>query len=213
MKATLGSLALCLAVAVSEARAQESLDTVKLSPAGWTQDSSRVDRSRSTDGNEWHGTVRLFFGAKQLDEDDWEPVDSQGEFAILTDFGPADWAVRLAFDLRFAASEEEEVLGLDVTSSTWELNLGVRKVFDTGSIVKPFLGAGLAFGGATLDIEIDDESDGGVGIWFDGGVDISLGGPVSLGLELSYSTIEIEIADFDTDAGGLRFGITLGFSW
>jgi opacity protein-like surface antigen len=119
----------------------------------------------------------------------------------------------MALDLRFAISDEEDVLGFDVVSSSWELNLGVRKVFDTKSIVKPFIGGGLAIGGATLDVEIDDDSDAGVGIWLDVGIDFSLGGPVSLGLELAYSTIPITIADIDTDAGGFRFGITVGFSW
>ena len=207
MKTAMTSV-LVLAVAAAEVRAQEMIGTFDL------QESSRIgEQADGAGSNTWHGTVRLFFGAKNLDADDWEPVDEQGEFAILSDFGPADWAVRIALDLRFAGSDEEEVLGLTVTSATWEFNVGVRKVFDTGSFVHPFMGVGLAFGGAALDLEIDDDSDAGIGLWFDAGIDFSLGGPVSLGVELSYSTLPIEIADVDTDAGGLRFGFTLGFSW
>jgi opacity protein-like surface antigen len=210
MKKALLTALVTLVVAVREARAQDLMAPMNVVD----QESSRVrgDSARSG-GDAWHGTVRLFFGGKSLDEDDWEPVDSQGEFAILTDFGAESWGVHIALDLRFAASDEEDVLGLEVVSSTWEINVGVRKVFDTGSFVKPFLGGGLAFGGAALDIEIDDDRDAGIGIWADGGIDFSLGGPVSLGFEIAYSSIRVDIADVGADAGGFRFGITLGFSW
>jgi opacity protein-like surface antigen len=213
MKAISLSAGVILLAAATDLRAQNPAETMTLSTLIENQESSRPGDPSPEKSSAWHGAVRLFFGAKELDEDDWGPVESQGEFAILTNFGADDWAVDLALDLRFAASEEESVLGLDVTSSSWELNVGVRKVFDTGSIVMPFMGAGLAFGGAMMDIEIDDESDAGIGVWFDVGVDFSLGGPISLGLELSYSTIPIDIVGVDTDAGGLRFGFTVGFSW
>jgi hypothetical protein len=214
MKVAIVSALVSLGAAVSDVQAQDLIEVVPLTASVVDQDSSRIQGDRSSGAKDaWHGTLRLFFGGKALDENDWEPVESQSEFAILTDFGPEDWGVRIALDLRFAVSETEELFGLDVESSTWELNIGVRKVFDTKTIVKPFIGGGLAIGGATLDIEIDDDSDAGIGLWLDVGVDFSLGGPVSLGLELGYSTIPIDIADFSTDAGGLRFGLTIGFSW
>jgi hypothetical protein len=159
------------------------------------------------------GTARIFLGWKGLDQDDWEPVESQGEFAILADFGPPEWPVRLAVDLRFAASAEEDVDGLDAVSASWELNFGVRQIFETGTNVRPFIGGGLSLGGAALDIEIDDDSDAGLGFWVDFGVDFDLGGPVSVGLELCLSYIPIEIAGVDTNAGGVHFGFTAGFSW
>ena len=205
-----------LAVAVCDVRAQDVIEPLNLAGAFTDQESSRVrGGDPGLDGKKgaWHGTVRLFFGAKALDEGDWEPVEDQSEFAILTNFGAEDWDVHVALDFRFAASDEEDVLGLKVVSSSWELNVGVRKVFDTKSIVMPFIGGGLAFGGAMMDIEIDDESDTGIGIWLDVGIDFSLGGPVSLGLEFAYSTIPIDIAGVDTDAGGFRLGLTVGVSW
>jgi hypothetical protein len=177
------------------------------------QDGDRGSSPVRVEDEGWRGTVRLFLGAKDLDESDWAPVESQGEFAILTNFGRADWDVHLALDLRFASSDEEEFLGVDVLSASYEVNVGVRKMFDTGTFVTPFLGGGISFGGATFEIDGEEEDDSGVGIWFDAGVDFSLGGPISLGLEVALSTLPIEIDDFDTDAGGLRFGITLGFSW
>lgn len=181
-------------VLASEARAQESREAA-VDPGGWT------------------GTVRLFLGGKGLDESEWAPVEDQGEWAILTNFGPRDWAVQVALDMRFAASEEEDFLGADVASFSYEINFGIRTVFDTGSLVRPYIGAGIALGGATFEIDGDEESDDGVGVWFDVGVDFMIVGPLCLGLELALSTIPIEITDIDTDAGGIKLGLTLGFSW
>jgi len=169
-------------------------------------------RARYVEGL-WEGNIRIFLGGKALDEDDWEPVENQAEFAILSDFGPAGWPVHFAADLRFGASEEEDFLGFDLISTSWELNLGVRRVFETGTSVKPFIGGGISFGGAEIELDGDSESESGVGIWLDFGVDFGLGGPVSLGFEFCFSFIPVEIVGVDTDAGGGHFGITLGFGF
>jgi hypothetical protein len=174
------------------------------------------DRDRRREGyvvGLWSGNIRLFFGGKALDENDWEPVETQGEFAILSDFGPAEWPVRLAVDLRFGASEEETFAGLDAMSTSWELNIGVRRIFETGTSVSPYLGGGLAFGGAEFELGSASESDAGVGIWLDFGVDFGVGGGVTLGFEFGFSFIPIEIVGVDTDAGGGHFGFTIGFGF
>jgi len=171
------------------------------------------NRRRTVTADIWTGNVRIFLGGKGLDKTDWEPVEVQNEFAILSDFGPAEWPVHFAVDLRFGASQTEDFLGLDVQSASWEFNLGVRKVFNTESPVRPYLGGGLAFGGAELDLDGDTESDSGVGLWLDFGVDFSIGGPMTFGLELCFTSIPITVAGVDTDAGGFHFGLTVGFSF
>ena len=175
--------------------------------------SAQESRESAVNQDGWTGTVRLFLGGKQLNETEWAPVEDQGEWAIITNFGPRDWAVQVAFDMRFAASETEDFLGADVTSFSYEINFGIRTVFDTGSIVKPYIGAGIALGGAAFEIDSEEESDDGIGVWFDAGVDFMIVGPLCLGIELAISTIPIEISDIDTDAGGVKLGLTLGFSW
>ncbi len=211
-------LAVFVACCGTEARGQTA------QPPMWTIDSAGgislldqdTSRSSGRSGQEqglWKGTIRIFLGAKALDEVDWEPVESQGEFAILTDFGPEEWPIRMAVDLRLGASQVEDFLGFDILSTSWELNLGVRRVFETGSSVKPYIGGGLSLGGAELELDGVGESGSGVGLWLDVGVDFGLGGSVSLGFELAFSFIPVEIVGIDTDAGGGHFGFTLGFDF
>ena len=210
---SLVSVLVILAVAVGEARAQESIEVSTLAALTGDQDSDRGKSGPRPDEDAWRGSVRLFLGAKDLNEAEWAPVDEQGEFAFLIDAGRADWDVRLAIDFRFASSDDEDLFGVNVSSGTFEINIGVRKVFDTGSIVMPYLGGGLAFGGATLEIDDAEESDEGIGIWFDAGVDFKILGPITLGLEVSLSSIPVDIAGVDANAGGIRIGLTIGYTW
>jgi outer membrane protein with beta-barrel domain len=168
---------------------------------------------RTYTGDVWNGNARIFLGAKGLDETDWEPVEIQNEFAILTDFGPEGWPVHFAVDLRFGASDTEDFLGLDVESTSWEINFGVRRVFNPEMPVRPYVGGGIAVGGAAMDLDGDTESGSGVGFWLDFGVDFSVGGPFTVGLEFAWSFIPIDVAGVDTDAGGFHIGITFGFSY
>ena len=208
MKAAWVMAVASLGVWAGEARAQDSIESWNFVRAGGVED-VRLDPEEGG----WTGTVRLFLGAKMLDETDWSPVEDQGEFAIVSNFAPRDWDIHLALDLRFASSEVEDFLGIDLESHSWEVNIGVRKVFDTGSIVRPYLGFGLAVGEAELEGDGEVISESGFGFWFSAGVDIVIIGPVSLGLELGISSIPIEIEDIDINAGGTRLGLTLGFSW
>src|SRR2546426_887887 len=97
--------------------------------AGLVEGPERPEPRRTVTMEVWTGNIRIFLGGKGLDKTDWEPVEVQDEFSILSDFGPADWPVHFAADLRFGVSTTEKFAGLDVQSSSWEFNLGVRKVF------------------------------------------------------------------------------------
>jgi opacity protein-like surface antigen len=218
MSKTTGILAAWILAAgfATAARAQDgslSLGGVTPSDEESFADQEGRNRRRTVTMDVWTGNIRVFLGGKGLDKADWEPVEIQNEFAILSDFGPSQWPVHMAVDLRFGASDTEDFLGLDVQSASWELNLGVRYVFYPEMPVRPYVGGGLAFGGAEIDLDGDTESDSGAGIWIDFGVDFSIGGPMTLGLELAWSSIPITVAGVDTDAGGFHLGLTIGFSF
>lgn len=171
------------------------------------------NRRRTVTMEVWTGNIRIFLGGKGLDKSDWDPVEVQSEFSILSDFGPADWPVHFAADLRFGASNTETFAGLDVQSTSWEFNLGVRKIFNPESDVRPYVGGGLAFGGAELELGGSRESDSGAGLWVDFGIDFTITAPMTIGLELCWSSIPITVAGVDTDAGGFHLGLTIGFSF
>lgn len=59
----------------------------------------------SANANAWTGNVNAFLGQKTLEENDWAPLDKQGEFGVLVDFRQPDWPVSIALD--FLGSYDE----------------------------------------------------------------------------------------------------------
>jgi hypothetical protein len=128
---------------------------------------------------EWTGNINAFLGAKALNNDDWTPAEDQGEIGIKFDFRPKSWPVNIAIDYNYAQSDDESfvdpVLGSGkFQSTTTELNVGVRKIWDQYSTVRPFIGGGLSFESAKGEVtafgQSASDSDTGTGIWFGGGV-------------------------------------------
>lgn len=164
------------------------------------------------------GHANLFLGAKALDENDWAPLDSQTEVGVEASWGGQDWPVLIATDLLGSASSEN-VLGIDIEGSTGELDLGVRKIWNTGGKrrVHPHLGGGIAylsakFEGASGGVKVSDD-DTGVGVWLGGGIFWRLGTRFNLGMSARVSTASVTLYDVDGDAGGGHFGLILGWGW
>ena len=108
------------------------------------------DSSSSPAG--WTGNINGFLGMKQLDEDDWEPVEEQTEFGVKLDFKQESWPVSIAIDYLVSSDDDSGlyyvsgygVIAADVEGETSELCLGVRKVWDQSPTMRPFIGGGLA---------------------------------------------------------------------
>lgn len=175
--------------------------------------------------NAWTGNVNGFLGAKILDEDDWAPLDEQFEGGILFDIRNTSWPISIAID--FLASYDEEDVSVAVLNfgtfntnlegNTTEFNLGVRKIWDTPSVVRPFIGGGIAFinaeiKGTALGISVSDD-DSGVGVWFDGGAYVTLGGHFNIGVDVRWSKAEVTLFNVDGEAGGWHVGALIGYHW
>lgn len=165
--------------------------------------------------------INFLLGAKYLDSDDWENADSHGAFGIQTTFGPNDWPVGIAIDAYGSATTQDEVIldpsfAVGRTHSTFELGVGVRKIWKSGK-VRPFVGGGLASINANRDVFIGavslSKSDTGPGVWFDGGVFWRLGKQFNIGLNARISRGEITIENEDIQAGGFTLGLLLGWGW
>ena len=94
--------------------------------------------------------LNFVLGGKTLDADDWPLGDDQGEIAFLSTFGPERWPVQVAIDIVGSGSTESsfsvtapglEIRGEDLTQSTLEIDVGVRKIWETGR-ARPFVGGG-----------------------------------------------------------------------
>ena len=175
--------------------------------------------------HDWTGNLNVFLGAKVLDEDEWEPVEDQDEFGIKVDFRRQAWPVSIVIDYLSSSGDETELMfdpllgtvEFDIEGETSELNLGVRKIWDQSTYIRPFIGGGISFisaeyKGTALGITVSD-SDNAVGIWFGGGVYWTLADHFNIGLEAAFSTAEVTLFDLDADAGGGHFGVLAGFHW
>ncbi len=62
-----------------------------------------------------------------LEENDWLPVEDQGEFGAEVTFGRDYWPVQIATDA-LISSDENDALGINIVGLMSELGPGVRKV-------------------------------------------------------------------------------------
>ena len=170
----------------------------------------------SANANEWTGNVNFFLGQKTLDEDDWTPLDKQGEFGVLVDFKQQNWPVSIAIDFLVSADDGTES-GVFVEGQTSEFDVGVRKIWEVAnSSIRPYIGGGLAFINAEIKGTTSftvSEDDNGTGVWFGGGVYWTLGQHFNLGLDLRYSQADVTFFDVEGEAGGTHAGIILGYHW
>lgn len=173
---------------------------------------------------EWTGNINAFLGQKTLnDKDFWEPAEEQGEFGIEFDFRQRNWPISIAIDLMVASGEGDFFDPFNGTidtfkSRTSEFNIGVRKVWEGISPVRPFIGGGVSFMHAEAEEVVPGvgsftDTDDGTGLWLGGGVYFTLGYNFNLGLELKYSTADVTLENVDTNAGGTHFGLLVGYHW
>lgn len=157
------------------------------------------------------GNINLFLGMKFLNEDDWFPVEEQGEVALEFDFRQAAWPINFVVGLRKSQGTGSDS-GLNIEGETSELSLGIRKIFDQ-TPVRPYVGGGLAFIDATYEApdSFVSDSDNGVGLWVGGGVYVTLADHLNLGVDLRLSGAEVTLYGVDGAAGGAHLGILLGY--
>ena len=157
------------------------------------------------------GAVHLFVGQKLLDEDDWQPIDSQFEVGIDASLGDDDWPVWINVGL-FRANAEEELSAVeDLEGTTTEFSLGINKTW-TRHQFRPFLAGGLAFVNSDIEVrdpdEIFEDDDSGAGLYAQGGGYWRLGKSFNLGGMLRYS-----VFSDDFEGGGFHVGLIAGYGW
>jgi hypothetical protein len=157
--------------------------------------------------------VNFFLGQKSLKKDDWEPLEKQDEFGAEVTFGKKDWPIYIAVDL-FSSTTDDTSLGIKSEGSTDEFGVGVRKIWKSGNTM-PYVGGGVALvnGNIKVDSLGIDESDSSIGEWVGGGVFWRLGSRFNLGVGVRYSKATITLFGVDGEAGGLHYGLLLGWGW
>jgi hypothetical protein len=174
---------------------------------------------------DWTGNINAFLGMKYLDEDDWEPIEGQGELGVAVDFKKQGWPVSIAIGYLFSYADDtmlifDPFLGnvqFDFEGETSELSFGIKKIWDHFPSVRPFLGGGIALisaeiKGRALGVTVSDD-DNTIGIWIGGGVYWTLAEHFNIGFDLRWSKAEVTLFGVDGEAGGTHAGLLLGYHW
>ena len=174
----------------------------------------------------WVTNINLFLGSKFLDKDDWEPVEKQIEGGILFDIRRDNWWLSIAADLLYSRDDADitvDVLSIgtvnaNAESRTFEVNVGVRKVWENFKYVRPFVGGGPAFIKVELEAEqsgvsISDD-DTAFGVWIDAGVYVTLAKHLNLGIDARWSkATRVNLFNAEGEAGGWHIGALIGYHW
>jgi hypothetical protein len=171
----------------------------------------------------WTGHINYVFGYKWL-EKGWSPAGEQVEFGLVDfDCRKEGWPVSLAGQLllTYAGNVPRGLAGNN--SGTYELNLGVRKVWEDRSALHPFAGGGVSLIGATNSsfirfndggsAQVNEHSAAAAGVWADAGFYWILSDHWHTGAQLQYSWGELRLGGRDLDAGGLHLLGMLGYRW
>jgi len=169
------------------------------------------------DKNNWNVNTNFIIGAKALDKDDWEPVESQVEVGFNVDFAHRSWPFNLAVGILGSAIDKDDYFGAKVEGSTSELRVGLKKIWEPTSNMRIYIGLGLAVINAKLKLsdyydEVNDD-DNGSGEYISGGVFWTLARHLNLGFELGTSGATATVFNYDTKTGGYHALFLTGYHW
>ena len=187
------------------------LTMVVLLVVGWTCAAYPEDEST--------GNINFYLGVKELEEDDWGPLEEQDEFGFSVDFKQKSWPVSMV--IGYLHSSDERTINIHVprgrtvssnmVAETTELSFGFRKIFDTSSIMHPYAGGGLALISTSGFRSNDDDTE--MGLWFEGGLYFTILKRFNIGLYGRWSQTEVILCDEEDEGGGIHYGLLGGVHW
>jgi hypothetical protein len=180
------------------------------------------------------GYVNFLIGQKVFDSDDWDPIDKQTAIGAEGVFGPSTWPVHLTTYLNHASKTKDATgetspgvtFTYHIEADTWEFGAGVNKTWTAGKLY-PYVGAGGVYAKTDMTARqagysVSDDANG-FGLWGGTGAFYRLGTRFNVGGALRYSSVKVDFNAFDTgnvsfggadvQAGGLTFGVLLGWGW
>jgi len=184
--------------------------------------------STSLAAGDWTGNAGLIIGSKTLNEDDWEPVESQSEVGAEVDFAKRSWPFHIAFAALQSSDEDtvyvrydDERLRTKIKASTTELRAGIKKIWEPTSVMRPYVGGGLALINAEFESSVRYEFEGvsassddqGLGLWINGGIYWTLFKQLNLGFSVGYSKATSDLFDIDAESGGVHGAFCVGYHW
>jgi hypothetical protein len=188
------------------------------------------------ESSDWSGNVNGVAGIKMLKESDWGHFDDQGGVGVMADFKRASWPISMSANLLYSRDSSSDYHDNEIgdtyyytyyaeEASTAELNLGVKKIWAPADRFNFYVGGGLAVIYGEMEItrannlsagtywDRDTEDDAGLGGWGAVGCYVTFASHLNIGVDLRYSSAEIDLYDKDIDAGGVHVGLLMGYAW
>lgn len=167
--------------------------------------------------------IGVMVGLRQLDEDDWDPVDEQVAFGLEIDtYVPG---APIGFELGGSYSKDDDsafdplVGNFDAEAKFWEIYGGVRKTWAVADgRLHPYVGGGLSFINADAKVSVSgfgsaSDDDSSVGGYVHGGATYDVTDSIYLGVDLrGLLGTDLEIAGASGDADYLQVALVLGYS-
>lgn len=157
--------------------------------------------------------VSLYLGQRDLDKDDYDPVDEQGTIGLEYAHEPPGSPV--GFEVGVMGSRSKEHAGgFEVEGKTGELYGGIRKSFGS-DVVRPYIGAGIALINSKVDVSgAGDDDDSSAAGYAHAGINFDITPSFGIGLDLRFLFgSDMTIAGVDTDADYGQLALVLGFAF
>lgn len=161
----------------------------------------------------WTGNINFFVGEKSFDEDDWQPLENQTEGGVKVDFKKKKWPVSIALGLMAATKDEDKDGKSHVSTSSYELDFGVKKIWGDHSRFRPFIAGGVAMIDFKSTMKGVSDNSNALGFWIEGGVYWTLINRFNLGLNARFSKAEAQLFDVEKELGGEHLGVLIGYHW
>ena len=154
--------------------------------------------------------VFLYLGQRELDEDEWSPVEEQATIGLEYVREPYESAVGFEVGI-MGSGDDDDIGGIDVEAETGEIYGGVHKTFGE-DVLRPYVGAGLSFIKLEADAAgVGEDDDASAAFYAHGGLLIAASEAFFVGLDLRFLVgSDLELAGIDTDADYAQLAILIG---
>jgi opacity protein-like surface antigen len=161
------------------------------------------------------GNVNATIGARFLDSADWAPIDQQPMIGVIADFQIAQLPLHAVVGIQVSANQDDDG-SVEVTAAIADFSAGLKLMPTTG-VFRPYLGAGIASVGASIELEgavNDDDSDQSFGYYLNAGALFRVGSHFNLGLDLRWiAGTKGQMLSADGDADSFVAGVVVGYGW
>lgn len=160
------------------------------------------------------GNANFLLGPRNASDGDfWGEEDDQMVAGIMVDFGREGWPIHICLSNMDSISDDD-----GVTGQISEYAVGVMKVWEPRSSIRPYVGGGIALVQAAFVIDVSAgelvQHDSTSGFYVDGGVFWRTGKRFNIGFGARFMTqASVDIEGFEGDADYAQVHLLAGWGW